>query len=231
MYKFLFQKIKFFSGSYKEVKKKFDQGGVLVAPAASALTLINKDKRYHKSLIDSDIAILDSGFFCILLRIFKKKKIIKLSGYLFLNRFLDEFKKKDKLFLINPSIKEDRINKKYLLKKKIKNFNTFIAPHYKVIKDDKLIKKIKLFKPRYIMINIGGGIQEPLGIYLKKNLNCKVSILCTGAAIAFLTKQQAPINKMIDRLYLGWLVRLLWNPKKYYKRTFLSLRLIKFFIK
>ena len=231
MYKFIFQQIKFYSGSYKEIKKKFDQGGVLVAPAASALTSIKDDQRYHKSLIDSDIAILDSGFFCILLRIFQKNKVIKLSGYLFLSRFLEELKKIDKIFLINPSIKEDKINKKYLLKKNIKNFKTYVAPHYKTIKDDKLIKKIKLFKPKYIMINIGGGIQEPLGVYLKKELNFKVSILCTGAAIAFLTKEQAPINKIVDRLYLGWLVRLLWSPLKHYKRTFLSIGLIKFFFK
>ena len=231
MITFIFQQIKFYSGSYKNIKKKFDQGGVLVAPAASALTSINNDKKYHKSLIDSDVAIFDSGFFCILIRIFKQKKVIKLSGYLFLSRFLDEFKEKDKLFLINPSIKENRANKKYLLKRNIKNFYSYIAPHYRIIKDDKLIKKIKLFKPKYIMINLGGGTQEPLGIYLKKNLNFKVSILCTGAAIAFLTKEQAPINKFVDRLYLGWLIRLLWNPLKYYKRIFLSLHLIKFFIK
>ena len=31
-----------------------------------------------------------------------------------------------------------------------------------------LLKKIDEFKPRYIIINLGGGIQEILGIYIKK---------------------------------------------------------------
>ena len=37
----------------------------------------------------------------------------------------------------------------------------------------------------YILINLGSGIQEPLGLYLNENLNFKPGIICTGAAIAF----------------------------------------------
>ena len=113
MFKFKFKEINFFSGNFLEIKKQFDKGGVLVAPAASALTDINKKKDYYKALKNADIAILDSGFFCILLRVFKKYKVIKLSGFLFLRRFLFGFKKNKKLFLINPSIKENKINSKY----------------------------------------------------------------------------------------------------------------------
>ena len=72
MFKFKFKEINFFSGNFLEIKKQFDKGGVLVAPAASALTDINKNKHYYKALKNADIAILDSGFFCILLRVFKK---------------------------------------------------------------------------------------------------------------------------------------------------------------
>ena len=92
------------------------------------------------------------------------------------------------------------------------------------------IKKIDEFKPRYIIINLGGGIQEILGIYIKKNSKFRSSIMCTGAAIAFLTGEQAPINKYVDKAYLGWLVRFLWSPKKYFKRTIKSFGLIKLFI-
>ena len=48
------------------------------------------------------------------------------------------------------------------------------------------------------MINLGGGIQEILAIYINKNTKFKLSIMCTGAAIAFLTGEQAPINKYVD---------------------------------
>ncbi len=230
MFKFKFKEINFFSGNFLEIKKQFDKGGVLVAPAASALADINKNKIYYKALKNADIAILDSGFFCILIRVFKKYKVIKLSGFLFLRRFLFNFKKNKKLFLINPSVKENKTNSKFLRNLGIRNFKCYISPMYKKIEDKNLLKKINEFKPHYIMINLGGGIQEILGIYIKNNIKFKPSIMCTGAAIAFLTGEQAPINKYVDRAYLGWLVRFLWNPKKYYKRTLKSFSLIKLFI-
>ena len=96
MKKISFKGIKFYSGNYNQIKKKFDNGGVLVAPAASALANIETDNLYYSSLKNSNIAILDSGFFCILLRLFKFQKVEKLSGFLFLKSFLDEYQNKDK---------------------------------------------------------------------------------------------------------------------------------------
>ena len=54
-------------------------------------------------------------------------------------------------------------------------------------------------------------------MYLKNNIKRKnVLIVCTGAAIGFLTKVQAPINIFYDKFYLGWLVRLIHKPKNYF---------------
>ena len=91
--------------------------------------------------------------------------------------------------------------------------------------DKNLIKKINKAKPDYILTNIGGGIQEILGLYLKKNLKNKTTIICTGGAISFFTGDQAPINKLIDKIYLGWLLRLIFNPLLFYKRYLYALRL------
>mgnify|MGYP003325519486 CR=1 FL=1 len=68
---------------------------------------------------------------------------------------------------------------------------------------------------------LGGGTQEVLGSYLIKNLSFKTTILCTGGAISFFTGEQAPINNLIDRFYLGWLIRLIFNPIIFYKRYLL----------
>ena len=99
MKKFSFKGIKFYSGSYNQIKDEFDKGGVLVAPAASALANIDNDKEYYFALKNSNIAILDSGFFCILLRIIKFKSVKKFSGYLFLRTFLETFKNDKKILL------------------------------------------------------------------------------------------------------------------------------------
>ena len=81
-------------------------------------------------------------------------------------------------------------------------------------------------KPDFILNNIGGGTQEILGLYLKKNIKFKTTILCTGGAISFFTGDQAPINNLIDKFYLGWLVRLIFNPLIFFKRYLIALRLI-----
>ena len=48
---------------YDQIKKKFDNGGVLVAPAASALANIETDNLYFSSLKKSNIIIIKLYFF------------------------------------------------------------------------------------------------------------------------------------------------------------------------
>ena len=229
----IFKEIKFYNMNFDDLLSVINEGGYLVAPAASALTNIDNDKNYHNALIKSDIAIFDSGFFCILLRIFKNKKVKKTSGYLFLKKFLNiNFDKETMILSIDPNEEESKANIEYFKNKNVQNFKNYVAPYYNDnIEDQNLLDVIKKNNPRYIIINLGGGIQEPLALYIKNNINFKCSILCTGAAISFLTKKQAPINDIVDKLYLGWLWRTLYNPRKFLLRTIKSLNLIKQFIK
>ena len=218
----LFEKIRFINGDYQTVKKEFLKGGVMVVPAAPALKNIHQDKLYYEALKNSSFAILDSGYFCLLLRIIKNIKVVRFSGLEFLREFFkDEDSIKKTIFLINPSAKEGIKNKKYLNKFGVKkNLFQYVAPIYsaKNIIDKKLLLIIKSKKPRFIIVNLGGGTQEILANYLNNNLNYKFSIFCTGAAISFLTGSQARIPKWADYFYLGWLIRSVASPVKYIKR-------------
>ncbi|MDC0446230.1 WecB/TagA/CpsF family glycosyltransferase [Candidatus Pelagibacter sp.] len=228
-----FHNIKFYNNNFNFIFKLIMNGGYLVAPAASALSKIFENKSYHQSLVHSNVAILDSGFFCILLRILKFEKVEKMSGYRFLKKFLNKKEIKNKKILcIDPTLDEARINKKFLTNLKFKNVLNYTAPFYKKgnITDSNLVNKINKIKPRIIIINIGGEIQEILASYIIKKLKFKVTIICTGAAIGFLTGTQAPINNIIDKIYLGWLFRILYNPRKFFLRTIKSFSLIKLFI-
>ena len=121
-----------------------------------------------------------------------------------------------------------KINKNFLSSKNIYNIYQYIAPIYQKekIKDYKLLKKIQKIKPKYVVINLGGGVQEVLGSFLKNNINYKVSIICTGAAISYFTKQQAPLNVFLDKIYLGWLIRIIFNPFVFLPRYLSAFRLI-----
>ena len=113
--------------------------------------------------------------------------------------------------------------------------NHYVAPQYPKsdISDNELLNKINNLKnePKYIIINLGSGVQEPLGYFLKNKLKFKCSIICSGAAIAFLTGEQAKINSKVDELGLGWLWRIFKNPIKFSSRYIKAFPLITLLIK
>ena len=231
MRKVIFNKIKFININEKEALKIINKKGLFVFPAAPPLATLKLGSLYHKALIKSDFVFFDSGFFVLLLKLLKDIKVEKFSGFRFLNIFFKFIKKKKKkILLIDPSERVSRVNKKFLKNLGIKKIDSYIAPFYDVknIKDKLLLKTIREKKPKYILINIGGGTQEVLGMYIKYKLKNKISIICTGAAISFFTKEQAPINQIIDNLYLGWLIRLLFNPKIFLKRYLSAFKLVSF---
>lgn len=230
MSKILFKNIIFNNINHKDFAKIISKKGFYTFPSGPGIASINSNKKYHNSLKKADLVFFDSGFFVLLLKIFKNINVTKFSGYKFLFYFFNFLKKNKKksIFCIDPNIKFSKSNKKFLKKLGIKKIYNYVAPNYdpKKIEDNNLIIKINKFKPNYVITNIGGGTQEILGYYLKKNLKVKTTILCTGGAISFFTGDQAPINNFIDRFYLGLLVRLFYNPIIFYKRFFYALRLL-----
>jgi UDP-N-acetyl-D-mannosaminuronic acid transferase (WecB/TagA/CpsF family) len=62
---------------------------------------------------------------------------------------------------------------------------------------------------------LGGGTQERLGLYLKRNLTYQPAIHCIGAAMAFLSGDQVHIPRWADALGLGWMFRSVSDPKRY----------------
>jgi UDP-N-acetyl-D-mannosaminuronic acid transferase (WecB/TagA/CpsF family) len=92
-----------------------------------------------------------------------------------------------------------------------------------------LIQLINLYKPKYILLNIGGGTQEKLALFINQNTKNNQIIFCLGAAIGFYTGQQAPINIFFDKFFSGWLIRVLYNPLIFIPRVLKSIYLIKLF--
>lgn len=233
--------IKFLDGTIAEIIKKIESGGIISVPAAPALVKINTDIEYHKSLKESRFAIFDSGFLCILLLILKGIKVKKISGLQLLNEFLNNIHKysSGQIFLIDPSKSESISNKKLLKKFRhhIAKDCQYVAPMYGeslLFNDKKLLSAIKKNNPKIIIINLAGGLQEKIALYIYKNYfpkNRPSIILCTGAAIAFLTGHQAKIPNIIDKVYLGWLIRCLFNPTKFIPRYLKAFNLIKMIYK
>ena len=106
------------------------------------------------------------------------------------------------------------------------NADFYVAPRYAAqVRDDALVAKIDIHPPAHVVIGIGGGVQEKLGLFLKVNLRARPAIHCIGAALAFLTGDQPTIPMWADRFYLGWLLRLLRQPRVFAPRYLSAFRL------
>ena len=230
MKKIIFKNIHFNNFKINEFDNIIKMKGLFVFPSGPGLASIDEHDSYYNSLKKADYVFFDSGLFVLLLSIFKNIKVNKFSGFKFLRLFFFYLKKNKtkSIFSIDPNYKFSKSNKRYLKRLGVKKIYNYIAPKYdtKKLSDKKLLKEIIKAKPSFIMINIGGGTQEILGLYIKQNLKFKVNILCTGGAISFFTGDQAPINNLIDKLYLGWFLRLIFNPFIFAKRYFYAFKLL-----
>jgi exopolysaccharide biosynthesis WecB/TagA/CpsF family protein len=232
--KVLFKGIRFNNINSQDFSKLIRKDGLFVFPSGPGLASIDRSFKYYESLKKANYVFFDSGFFVLLLRFLKNIKVNKFSGYKFLKFFFKYLKNNKKtIFCVDPNNKILKSNKKYLKKIGIKNVYNYLAPNYNPdnLVDKKLLKQIVKVKPNFIITNIGGGTQEVLGLYLKRNLKFKTTILCTGGAISFFTGEQAPINNLIDKFYLGWLIRLIFNPIIFYKRYLYALKLFPMVLK
>ena len=224
--------IKFYNMNYSQVKKKLSQKkGYLVIPAASALSYVYLKKNYYylNALRKSNVAIFDSGLFCLCLLLIKFIKVKKFSGYRFIKDFLsDVTNKSKKILVLNSNKKEEKLSRILLNAKKFELVKHYICPIYnsKLIYDKILIKIINNYKPEIVIINISGGVQEPLALYLKKNTKIKFISICSGAALGFFSGMHAPITKYEDLFYLGWLRRIIYNPRVFIPRLTKSLLLL-----
>jgi UDP-N-acetyl-D-mannosaminuronic acid transferase (WecB/TagA/CpsF family) len=77
-----------------------------------------------------------------------------------------------------------------------------------------------------VIIGVGGGVQEKLGADLLRQLDYLPSVHCIGAAIGFLSGEQARIPMWADRCKLGWLFRCINNPSRFVPRYWEARKLI-----
>ena len=102
----------------------------------------------------------------------------------------------------------------------------YVAPRYGFdVADPTLVALIQRRRPAQVIIAIGSGAQEKLGHYLRENLSYRPAIHCIGAALGFLTGDQIAIPDWADRLYLGWLLRLITQPHRFVPRLIHGLEL------
>jgi UDP-N-acetyl-D-mannosaminuronic acid transferase (WecB/TagA/CpsF family) len=108
----------------------------------------------------------------------------------------------------------------------------YMAPMYGAeISDVPLLEMLERVRPRHVIVTVGGGTQERLGLYLKRNLSYLPAIHCIGAAIAFLSGDQVKIPVWADKNYLGWLYRSISEPRRYVPRYWEARKLLMMLVR
>ncbi|MBC8041714.1 MAG: WecB/TagA/CpsF family glycosyltransferase, partial [Opitutaceae bacterium] len=145
-----------------------------MAPSAPGLAVdLVKSASYREALTTADLVITDSGFMVLLWRFFTGEKLPRHSGLKFLRAVLDrpELKQPGSVFWVMPSAEEDAHNRAWLITQgfPVTADDVYLAPHYPPgpIHDDELVRRIDARRPRVVMLAIGGGVQERVGLMLR----------------------------------------------------------------
>ncbi len=264
--------LEFYAGDLPGLVALTPGAGLVVVPSAPVLVDLATDDAHREAVEGGDVALLDSGYLVLLWLLFRREKLPRISGLKYLRALVEDagFRQPGATFWVMPSAREAQVNLEWLNSRgfRLTPADCYLAPPYPAgpLRDEALADVIRARRPGYIVICLGGGVQERLGWYLKRELEStqltavseqkaavspllrlgsagatagphpssfilphsityRPAILCTGAAIAFMSGCQADIPPWADRFFLGWLVRTLRAPGRFLPRYLRSLRL------
>jgi UDP-N-acetyl-D-mannosaminuronic acid transferase (WecB/TagA/CpsF family) len=208
-------------------------GGLVLAPSGPGLCELERDLHYREALRGADLNLTDSGLVVLAEAVRTRRRVPRTSGLGYISALLarPEVKEPGATFWIMPSRASLERNLAWLRSQGFATSESdcYVAPFYPrtgPVNDPTLATAVSELKPKHIVICIGGGTQEKLGLYLKRHLTYRASIHCLGAAIAFLSGEQASIPKWADRVMLGWLLRCLDDPRTFVPRYLKAFRLV-----
>jgi UDP-N-acetyl-D-mannosaminuronic acid transferase (WecB/TagA/CpsF family) len=192
---------------------------------------MDHDVGYRDALLGADIAIADSALMVMVWNLLQRDSLKRLSGLTYLRELLlqPDVRQSGNTLWVMANPKSAATNLRWLAENGISVDPQYVymAPMYGAeIADDDLLAMLDRLRPRHVIVTIGGGTQERLGLYLKQRLPYLPAIHCIGAAIAFLSGDQVNIPVWVDKLYLCWLFRCISDPKRYIPRYWGARKLI-----
>ena len=223
--------VRFFNGDVDEAVAFMHQdGGYLVAPSGTCFGRLREDESYRRAVLAADLAIADSGLMVGLWRLLRRQNVHRISGFKYLRHLLGNLKGTGnrEVFWVLPTApaRQNLLDWSRREAFSINRENCYVAPWYgSDVEDPNLLSLIDQHRAADVIIAIGSGAQEKLGYYLRENLSYRPAIHCTGAALGFITGDQKAIPDWADRFALGWLWRLVAQPRVFLPRSSRALEL------
>lgn len=224
--------VRFFFGAASEAVALGKRGGLVVFPSAPVLVATATDQATQTALVQSDLVIPDSGLMVLFWNFLKREHLRRVSGLEYLKLLLETLQARpdQSVMWVMPTEESMGISLRWLRQNghRTSREDCYLAPIYPPgeIADPDLLRMVQTRRPTHLIMAVGGGVQERLGLYLRDGLDYRPAIYCTGAAIGFLSGEQANIPTWADRYYLGWLARCFSDPAKFVPRYWAAKKLL-----
>lgn len=213
---------------YELVNSALDSENVTVINTINPHSYIEskKDLLFSESLHHSDYLIPDGSGICLASKIINGNPLKKIAGYdLFITVMKELEKRKGSVYFLGSS--EDVLSKiAYNLKKDFPNvFVKTKSPPYtanfSVTDLEEFTRDINAFIPDVVFVGLTAPKQEKLIHAIKKNIDTNL-ISGIGAVFDFYAGTVIRPSNIWINLHLEWLIRLLGEPKRLWRRNFIS---------
>ena len=185
-----------------------------------------KDREFGEALLNSDVLLPDGSGIVFATKILTGQKINKIAGADVHQYLLQKaHTQSQKVFYLGASkqtlqLIRSRVKKEYP-NIRIASFSPPFKPEFSPEDTDEMIRAINNFMPDYLFVGMTAPKQEKWVHANKNEINAKV-LISIGAVFDFYAgtvKRSAPFWINIG---LEWLPRLVKEPKRLWKRNFIS---------
>jgi N-acetylglucosaminyldiphosphoundecaprenol N-acetyl-beta-D-mannosaminyltransferase len=185
-----------------------------------------KDEFYHDALVSSDIILPDGVGIQIAARVLTGKKVKKIAGSDVHRVLLKQMNNSEGRCFYLGSSENTLIKIKERLSVEFPDIQVGVySPPFKEVFNDednlKMIKAVNEFKPDVLFVGMTAPKQEKW-VYLNKS-KLNVPLICSiGAVFDFYAGTIKRPGKFWISLGLEWLPRLIREPKRLWRRNFIS---------
>lgn len=184
------------------------------------------DKLFYEALQESDLLIPDGSGIVMAAKQIHKKNIKKIAGADLHKFLLEEMNKVGgKVFYMGAAQKtldkiEEKIKKEYP-NIKVQSYSPPFKSEFSDEENQEIINRVNEFKPDVLFIGMTAPKQEKWLHTHKDNLEFTISS-CIGAVFDFYAGTVERPSNIWIKLHLEWLGRLIKEPKRMWRRNFIS---------
>ncbi len=215
----------------KEVKNK---PSVFNTINPHSYCIAKEDKDFEFALKESDFLFPDGVGIVWAAKFLKGKKIVKIAGYDVFIHFAEKLNhEKGSCFFLGASVSTlELIKSRMLLDYPEIKVGTFSPPYKAVFSEEEstmMLSKVAEFNPDVLFVGMTAPKQEKWVHLHKKEIQADV-ICSIGAVFDFYAGTVKRPSAFWIKLGLEWLPRLLKEPKRLFKRNFVSTPRFLYFV-